>query len=110
MRIEHDGASIAESSEPYLLFEPPIPVRYYLPPQDVRMDLLRPTRTRTFCAYKGEASYLALASGEEIAWSYPRPLREAAEVTDRVAFFNEHVDIVVDGTLLPRPETPWSRR
>jgi len=37
-------------------------------------------------------------------------LAESSEVTDRVAFFNERVDIVVDGTLLPRPETPWSRR
>ncbi len=110
VRIEHEGVVLAESSSPHLLFEPPLPVRYYLPPQDVRTDLLRPTDTSSFCAYKGKASYWALDSGEEVAWSYPQPLREADEVTDRFCFFNEFVDIVVDGEPLPRPQTPWSRR
>jgi uncharacterized protein (DUF427 family) len=110
VRVEHDGELIAESSTPYLLFEPPLPVRYYLPPADVRSDLLAPSDTRTFCAYKGEASYLSLASSADVAWFYPAPLREAAEVTGRIAFFNEHVDITVDGTALGRPQTPWSRR
>lgn len=110
VRVERDGEVLAESSDPYMLFEPPLPVRYYLPAEDVRMDLLSPSEARTFCAYKGQASYLATPSGEDIAWTYPEPLREAAEVTDRIAFFNERVDIVVDGTRLERPETPWSRR
>jgi uncharacterized protein (DUF427 family) len=109
VRVERDGRVLAESSAPYLLFEPPLPVRYYLPREDVRTDLLRPSEKRTSCAYKGEASYLAL-DGEDVAWTYPRPLREAGEVTDRVAFFNEHVDVVVDGERLERPVTPWSRR
>jgi uncharacterized protein (DUF427 family) len=110
VRVERDGAVLADSDYPYMLFEPPLPVRYYLPAEDVRMDLLSPSETRTFCAYKGEASYLADAAGEDVAWTYPDPLREAAEVTDRISFFNEHVDIVVDGTPLERPRTPWSRR
>jgi uncharacterized protein (DUF427 family) len=110
VRVEHDGELVAESTDPYLLFEPPLPVRYYLPASDVRTDLLVPSDTRTFCAYKGEASYLSLGSEPDVAWSYPRPLREAAEVTDRIAFFNEYVDIVVDGTPLERPVTPWSRQ
>lgn len=109
VRVERDGVVLAESSEPYLLFEPPIPVRYYLPAEDVRLDLLAPSDTKTFCAYKGQASYLAL-DGENVAWTYPQPLREASEITDRVAFFNEHVDIVVDGERGERPVTPWSRR
>ena len=110
VRVERDGEAIAASSNPYLLFEPPLPVRYYLPAQDVRTDLLRPSDTHTFCAYQGRADYFSLGSDADIAWTYPAPLREAAEVTDRIAFFNEHVDIVVDGTLLERPQTPWSRR
>jgi len=110
VRIERDGVLLAESRRPRLLFEPPLPVRYYLPPQDVRGDLLRPSPTRTFCAYKGEASYLSLEGEADIGWTYPAPLREAAEVTDHVAFFNERVDIVVDGTPLERPVTPWSPR
>jgi uncharacterized protein (DUF427 family) len=110
VRVERDGEVLAESSAPYLLFEPPLPVRYYLPAADVRSDLLRPSATRTFCAYKGEASYLSLDGEADVAWTYPAPLREAAEVTGRIAFFNEHVDIVVDGAPLERPITPWSRR
>jgi uncharacterized protein (DUF427 family) len=104
------GEVVAESRAPYLLFEPPIPPRYYLPRDDVRMDLLTPSDKRTFCAYKGEASYLSHAGEPEVAWYYPAPLREAAEVTDRVAFFNELVDISVDGERLERPVTPWSKR
>jgi uncharacterized protein (DUF427 family) len=110
VRVEHEGEVLAESSDPYMLFESPLPVRYYLPAQDVRAGLLEPSPTRSFCAYKGEASYLAPASGEDLAWTYPAPLREAAEVAGRVCFFNEFVDIVVDGTRLERPQTPWSRR
>jgi uncharacterized protein (DUF427 family) len=110
VRVELDGEVLADSSGPYLLFEPPLPVRYYLPAEDVRTDLLEPSDTRTFCAYKGQASYWSLAGAPDLAWSYPQPLREAAEITDRVAFFNERADIVVDGTLLERPITPWSPR
>ncbi|HEV2787030.1 MAG TPA: DUF427 domain-containing protein, partial [Solirubrobacteraceae bacterium] len=110
VRIERDGVVLAECSRPYLLFEPPLPVRYYLPPQDVRTDLLEPSETRSFCAYKGRAWYVSLADEPDIAWTYPEPLREAREITDRVAFFNEFVDIVVDGAPLGRPVTPWSRR
>jgi uncharacterized protein (DUF427 family) len=110
VRVELDGEALAESSRPYLLFEPPLPVRYYLPPDDVRTDLLQPSDTRTFCAYKGQASYRSLPDEADLAWSYPQPLREAAEITDRIAFFNERVDLVVDGRLLERPVTPWSPR
>jgi uncharacterized protein (DUF427 family) len=110
VRVERDGEVLAESSDPYLLFEPPLPVRYYLPREDVRTDLLRPSDTKTFCAYKGQASYWSLGGEDDLVWSYPEPLRDAAEVTDRLAFFNERVDIVVDGERLERPVTPWSRR
>jgi uncharacterized protein (DUF427 family) len=110
VRVELDGTTLAESNRPCLLFEPPLPVRYYLPREDVRTDLLEPSDTRTACAYKGEASYFALPGAGDVAWTYVQPLREASEVTGRVAFFNEHVDILVDGEPLERPVTPWSRR
>ena len=108
VRIERDGRLLAESSAPYLLFEPPLPVRYYLAAEDVRRDLLRPSDKRSFCAYKGQASYWSL-DGEDVAWTYVEPLREAAEVAGRIAFFNERVDVVVDGARMERPVTPWSR-
>jgi uncharacterized protein (DUF427 family) len=108
LRVERDGELLAESTAPRLLFESMLPVRYYIPAGDVIADLW-PSRTKTLCAYKGQASYWSL-DGDDIAWSYPEPLREAAEIKDRVAFFNEDVDLVVDGTRLERPITPWSRR
>jgi len=110
VRIERDGVVLAESSRPVLVFEPPLPVRYYLPPEDVRTDLFTPSDTRSRCAYKGEASYLSLPDVEDVAWSYPAPLREAGEVKDRIAFFDEMVDLVVDGDRRERPVTPWSPR
>jgi len=110
VRVERDGQVLAESSRPVLVFEPPLPVRYYLPAEDVRTDLLMPSDRRTRCAYKGEASYWSLPGFDDVAWFYPAPLREAGEVKDRIAFFDEHADITVDGRALERPVTPWSRR
>jgi uncharacterized protein (DUF427 family) len=102
--------ALAESTSPCLLFEPPLPVRYYLPREDVRRELLQPSDTQTTCAYKGRASYWSFGDEDDIVWSYPTPLRQAAEIAGRLAFMNERVDIVVDGVELPRPVTPWSRR
>ncbi len=108
VRVEVGGQVVAESGRPYLLFEPPLPVRYYLPRGDVAAGVLRPSDTITYCAYKGRASYWSCASEADIAWSYAHPLHEAAEIADRIAFFNERVDHIVDGRRLPRPVTPWS--
>lgn len=110
VRVELDGELLADSGDPYILFEPPLPPRYYLPADDVRTDRLAPSDIRTFCAYKGEASYLSLEGVGDVAWTYPAPLREASVVTDRIAFFDERVDLVIDGTRLARPVTPWSPR
>jgi uncharacterized protein (DUF427 family) len=110
VRVARDGHVLAETWRPYLLFEPPLPPRYYLPREDVRTDLLHPSDKVTVCAYKGHASYWSLEDEPDIAWSYEHPLREAAEVTGRLTFFNERVDIVVDGNVLERPVTPWSPR
>ncbi len=107
VRVELDGRVLAESSRPYLLFETNLPVRFYLPPEDVRTDVLQRSLTRTYCAYKGEASYWSL-DGVDVAWSYEHPLRDAAEVAGRIAFFNERADFAVDGQRLSRPRTPWS--
>ena len=110
VRVELDGVLLADSTDPYMLFEPPLPVRCYLPAEDVRTDLLRAGARRSFCAYKGQASYLSLAGAGDVAWTYPAPLREAAVVCDRIAFFDECVDVVIDGRRRERPVTPWSPR
>ncbi|MGH3969439.1 MAG: DUF427 domain-containing protein, partial [Mycobacterium sp.] len=108
VRIESEGRLLAESSRPLLLFETLLPVRYYLPRADVVVDL-EPTDTVTYCAYKGRASYYSVPDGPaDVAWTYHSPLRETEPVRDRVAFFNERVDVIVDGRRQQRPVTAWS--
>lgn len=108
VRIESRGRLLAESSQPMLLFETLLPVRFYLPPADVVVDL-EPTDTVTYCAYKGRASYYTVSDGpNDVAWTYHEPFREAEPVRNRIAFFDEHVDVVVDGRRQERPVTPWS--
>ena len=113
VRIELDGQVLAESSRPILLFETGLPTRYYLPREDVRMDLLRPTSTRTYSAYKGEAAYWSLDVGEhtldDVVWTYEAPLSDAGAVIGRVAFFNERVEIVIDGARVDRPLTEFTK-
>ncbi len=108
VRIELDGRVLAESSRPVLLFETLLPVRFYLPPRDVAPELEH-SDTVTYCAYKGQASYFSLPEKRnDVAWTYREPLREAEPVRDYICFFDEHVDVIVDGRRRERPTTPWS--
>jgi uncharacterized protein (DUF427 family) len=113
VRIERDGEVLAESSAPRLVFETNLPTRHYLPREDVREDLLRSSATTTACPYKGHASYFSVAVGDrvvpDLAWIYEDPLPDAAELGGLVAFFDERVDVVLDGERQERPQTPWSR-
>jgi len=106
------GVVVADSRRPRLLFETGLPVRYYLPKLDVRLDLLEPSDRRTRCPYKGEAVYWSVQAGgelhENIVWSYPAPIPETPKIENLLAFFNEKADIVVDGVLQERPVTKWS--
>jgi uncharacterized protein (DUF427 family) len=109
--VSHQGEVLADTRRAMALYETLLPTRWYLPPEDVRFDLLAPSPTRTVCAYKGEASYHSLASGAaaDIAWHYPEPLHDAERVRDHVCFYAEHTDLAVDGVEQPRPVTPWSK-
>jgi uncharacterized protein (DUF427 family) len=106
------GQVVADSTRATLLFETSLPTRYYLPAEDVRMDLLVPSDKHTVCAYKGTASYWSLKSGDvelpSVAWSYPEPLHDAVPVRGLVAFFTERLDLELDGVARDRPVTPWS--
>jgi uncharacterized protein (DUF427 family) len=111
--IERDGVVLAESARPRLVFETNLPARSYLPPEDVRLDRLVRSPTRTACAYKGTtSSYWAVARDDggllDVAWSYDDPLPDAPEIAGLIAFFDERVDVVVDGVRRERPTTPWS--
>ncbi|AZS75286.1 hypothetical protein DDE74_34155 [Streptomyces lydicus] len=88
VRVEVDGQLIAESRRPLLLTETGYPVRYYLPPEDVRTELLTPSETHTVCPFKGTASYWSLAGGpEDIVWAYPEPHPEVARIKDHFCFY-----------------------
>ena len=111
VRLELDGQLLAESSRPLLLFETMLPVRYYVPAEDIRADL-QPSPTHSYCAYKGQASYWSVTVGDrvipDIAWTYQQPLHDASRVRGLTAFFDERVDVTVDGQRHERPVTPWS--
>lgn len=107
------GVIVAASTRAFFVFETGLPTRYYLPRADVRMDLLSPTDTRTSCPYKGDAEYFsATVAGhtfDDIAWTYPEPVRDAALIRGYVCFFNEHVDAIsIDGIAQPIPVTKWA--
>jgi uncharacterized protein (DUF427 family) len=112
LRIEIDGELVAESHEPRVLTETGLPPRYYLPREDVRATLIGPTETQTRCPFKGVASYWSIQVGDrtcnDVVWSYEDPIPAAAAIRGLVAFFNEKVDITVDGRSEERPRTRWS--
>jgi len=114
VRVTVDGELVAETRRPLALFETGLPIRWYMPPDDVRSDLLVPSDTRTGCAYKGFASYCSVRVGDEteedLVWFYAEPRRDVDRIKDYLAFFNERVDIEIDGELVERPITQWSPR
>jgi len=107
-----DGTVIAESHRPRLLFETELPTRYYLPKLDVRMDLLEPSPSTTACPYKGIAEYFSVRTADgharDLAWSYRTPIPESQKIAGMVCFYNERVELVVDGEPLERPRTKFS--
>ena len=109
IRVEVDGVTVAESRQPRLLFETGLPTRYYLPKGDVRMELLSDSDLVTSCPYKGDANYYNVtvdgATHENIVWWYRFPVEESSRVAGYVSFYNEKVDIYVDGELEEKPKT-----
>lgn len=112
VRISLDGELLADTRRATVVFETGLPPRWYIPLEDVREGLLEPSDTRTACAYKGAASYWSVRVGDrlekDLAWYYRDPHRDVAPIARLVAFFNERVDVGLDGALEERPVTPWS--
>ncbi len=114
VRVVVGGQTSAATRRARFLFETGLPVRYYIPKEDVRSDLLQPSQTKTACAYKGSTSRYWQATAADgticdIAWCYEAPAQEVAPIAGMVAFFNERVDaIYVDGKEMPRTQTPWT--
>jgi uncharacterized protein (DUF427 family) len=110
VRIELDGVVLAESLSPVMVFETGLPTRYYLNRSEVDLDHLVPTRTRTACPYKGNTSgYWSIRIGEtvhpDLAWAYDFPTGQLQPIAGMIAFYNEKVDVHLDGVLLERPKT-----
>lgn len=133
IKVSVRGVVVAESGCSMHLYETGLPVRYYFPRTDVRQEVLRRSETRTKCPYKGEAEYFSVDVGkgdvlENVVWYYDRPTLECGkiegeirldgDVLDRcadlrvglVCFYNEKVDIDIDGERQEQPVSPWSKK
>ena len=108
VRVSLGGQVVAESRRAKALFETGLPVRWYIPREDVLAEL-EPSDHRTVCAYKGFPVHFDVAGEDAVAWTYPDPLHDGLPVKDLIAFYDERVDIEVDGELQERPATQWAR-
>jgi uncharacterized protein (DUF427 family) len=110
VRVELDGVVLAESASPVMVFETGLPTRYYLDRTEVNFERLVAKGTVTACPYKGITSgYWSTPHGEmaneDLAWSYDFPTRQLLPIAGLIAFYNEKVDVFLDGQQLERPKT-----
>jgi uncharacterized protein (DUF427 family) len=111
VRVSLNGVLLAETTRAEALFETALPPRWYMPRVDVKSELTESQKV-TVCAYKGFATHWHVRVGNavmrDLAWSYEDPLRDGEQVRGRIAFYNEHVDLELDGEPQERPQTPFS--
>ena len=96
VKVSRDGVVLAETRRSMSLREGSLPVRYYIPRDDVRMDLLTSTDTASHCPFKGDAVYWSIDGVPDVAWSYERPIPDAEPIAGLIAFYNEKTDIEVE--------------
>jgi uncharacterized protein (DUF427 family) len=111
--VSMSGVKLADTHCPVMLFETGLPTRYYIDRTDVAFEYLEPSSTHTLCPYKGVTSAywsvrMADTSAADLAWTYETPLPAVAPIANMVAFYNEKLDITVDGVQLARPSTHFS--
>ena len=114
VRVELEGVVLAESASPIMLFETGLPTRYYLNRTEIDFAHLVPSETVTACPYKGKTTgYWSIRIGDDtypdLAWSYDFPTGSLTSIAGLIAFYNEKVDIFVDGQPLERPVTHFFR-
>jgi uncharacterized protein (DUF427 family) len=106
------GKTIAKTSFAVHLLETGLPTRYYVPLSSVDQAVLRKSDLVTKCPYKGDAEYYdVVIDGQEmknLVWYYRLPTHESAAIARLVCFYNEKVDIILDGEVLERPKTHFS--
>ncbi len=112
VKVALDGETLAASSDALVLFEASLPARWYLSLEDVSAELVPNPDAHTGCAYKGWASYFDVRIGDRVeralAWRYDDPLEGMERIRGRVCFFNERVELTVDGEPQEQPRTRWS--
>ena len=100
VRVVFNGVTIADSRRALRVHETRLQPVFYLPRDDVRMDLTERSEYRTHCPFKGNASYWSLRVGDEVSenalWSYETPTREAQPITEYVAFYRNRMDAWLD--------------
>jgi uncharacterized protein (DUF427 family) len=112
IEISIGGVVVASTERAVVLQETGLPARYYVPREDVSTELLHATDKSTSCPFKGAASYWSVDAGgmrhEDVVWSYEQPIEGMERITGRLAFFDERVDVVIDGEPQARPHTQWT--
>ena len=92
------GAVLADSRRAVALEESGLPTRYYLPREDIRMELLTPSDTTSYCPFKGDATYFSAAGSKDAFWVYEDPSEEdALPIAGLLAPWPGRVDVRVDG-------------
>ena len=95
--VVRDGdVVLADSRRPLVLSEQGLPDRYYLPREDVRMDLLEPSTTTSHCPFKGDASYYSAPNTADAFWVYEEPKDERAEIAGLLAPWPGRVEVTVE--------------
>ncbi|KAI0973726.1 DUF427-domain-containing protein [Xylaria arbuscula] len=117
VRVSVHGTEVARAESSFHLYETGLPVRFYLPATSVQAELLRDSATVTACPYKGEANYYDLVVKgnwneeqklKDIVWYYKNPKMECAGIAGCLCFYNEKVDIELDGKKLEQPKTHFA--
>ncbi|MBV9953071.1 MAG: DUF427 domain-containing protein [Acidimicrobiia bacterium] len=90
LRVEVAGTTLVDTDDTIILFETALAPRLYVAPAHVRMDLLRPSDTVTYCNYKGHSTYWSAVIGDtvvdDVAWSYEDPLPESTPIRGYLSF------------------------
>jgi uncharacterized protein (DUF427 family) len=98
VRVESAGQVLAESDRTVELQETGLPARWYLPREDVRVDLLTPSATTSHCPFKGDATYLSAPGAKDAFWVYEEPTKQdALPIAGMLAPWPGRVDVFVDG-------------
>ena len=100
LRVRVAGQTLVDSADTVILFETSLQPRLYVAPEHIRMDLLRPSPTTSYCNYKGWASYWSAVIGdtvvEDVAWSYPDPLPESSPIAGLLSFDAERTELLAE--------------